>query len=229
MIQQSPHYRTTKIAFALCSAFAVFLLPPLLAQDPFSGADPFGGASAPGVVDDAFGAPAIAKPATTASGAPLPANDPDPVVRLLRNKTPKSPSEMADGLTWTIRLKRWDEVGRLLERMQSFNWSLEQRAAVARRMGSAMVLRMRSTESTLSETQKGLAAELFQAPSQLTRDPAWIDQAIDKLASCSAETLTSPARRRFTILPMAAEPASCKRNCAIRRSAATVLASLSIA
>ena len=195
MIQQSPHYRTTKIAFALCSAFAVFLLPPLLAQDPFSGADPFGVASAPGVVDDAFGAPAIAKPATTASGAPLPANDPDPVVRLLRNKTPKSPSEMADGLTWTIRLKRWDEVGRLLERMQSFNWSLEQRAAVARRMGSAMVLRMRSTESTLSETQKGLAAELFQAPSQLTRDPAWIDQAIDKLASTvAAERRTAQLR-----------------------------------
>ena len=194
IMHQRPHYRTTRIAFALCCVWAVSGLPLLCsssrAQDPFSGPDPFGGSIATGAVDDAFGAPVAAKPATPASGATLPAVDPDPVVRLLRSQTPKSPSEMADGLTWTIRLKRWDEVGRLLDRMQALNWSLEQKAAVARKMGSAMVLRMRSPESTLSDSQKGIAAELFQAPAQLTRDPAWIDQTINKLSS------SLPAERR---------------------------------
>jgi len=161
-----------------------------MAQDPFGGADPFGGTSPVGAADDAFGAQPAAKPATPTAGAALPVEDSDPIVRLLRDKTPSSPTAMADGLTWTIRLKRWDEVGRLLDRIQALNWSLEQKAAVARRMGSAMVLRMRSAESTLTDAQKGIAAQLFQAPAQLTRDPAWIDQAIDKLAS------DVPAERR---------------------------------
>ncbi len=190
---QRPHYRTSNIAFALCCAWVVSGSPLLCSQsysqDPFSGPDPFGGTPATGAVDDAFGAPPVAKP-IPATGAALPVEDPDPVVRLLRSRTPKSPSEMADGLTWTIRLKRWDEVGRLLDRIQALNWSLEQKAAAARKMGSAMVLRMRSAESTLTDAQKGIAAELFQAPAQLTRDPAWIDQAIDKLAS------SIPAERR---------------------------------
>lgn len=188
IIPQRPHYRTSKIALALCCAWVVsgshFPCSLSMAQDPLDGAvaDPFGASPAPGAIDG-FTAPPAATPATSATGAKPLVEDADPVVRLLREKTPSSPTAMADGLTWTIRLKRWDEVGRLLDRIQAVNWSLDQKAAVARRMGAAMVLRMRSAEATLTDAQKAIAAELFQAPAQLTRDPAWIDQAIDKLAS----------------------------------------------
>ncbi len=181
-----------------CVAVIFCLLMPnsvARAQDPLGADDPFGGTPVDAAAGDAFGSPAPAKPATPAAGAALPVDDPDPVVRLLREKTPSTPNAMADGLTWTIRLKRWDEVGRLLDRLQSYNWTLEQKAAVARRMGSAMVQRMRSVEANLSDAQKGIAAQLFQAPSQLTRDPAWIDQTIDKLASDSASDRRSAQLR----------------------------------
>lgn len=188
MISQRTQNRTSRIAFAICCACAIsgatFNCALSLAQDPFGGTDPFGGAGAVSDPNDTFGAQPAAQPTTPlATGAPLSVEDADPVVRLLREKTPSSPAAMADGLTWTIRLKRWDEVGRLLDRIQALNWSLDQKAAVARRMGAAMVLRMRSSEATLTDAQKNIAAQLFQAPSQLTRDPAWIDQTIDKLAS----------------------------------------------
>ena len=185
-MQQSSYNRTIRIALAL---YCVWTVSPLAAQDPFAGDSPFGGIPAADA-GDAFGAPVAQPVAAAAANADATADDPDPVVRMLRSHPPKSPNDMADGLTWTIRLKRWDEVGRLLDRLQSLNWSLEQRALVARRVGAAMVLRMRSGDSTLSDAQKVVAAELFQAPAQIVRDPAWIDQAIDQLASLI------PAERR---------------------------------
>lgn len=180
-----PYIRTIGIALTLSCVWAI---SSLAAQDPFGGDNPFGGTPAADA-GDAFGGPVV-NAAPPAANAPVPADDPDPVVSMLRSHPPKSPNDMADGLTWTIRLKRWDEVGRLLDRLQTLNWSLEQRALVARRIGAAMLLRMRSAESTLSDAQKSIAAELYQAPSQIVRDPAWIDQAIDQLASLI------PAERR---------------------------------
>jgi hypothetical protein len=188
-IRQRSIDRNLKIVCAVCCLWAVSV--PLSAQEPMGGADPFGGAGqATDAADDVFGAPSSAKPAANVAGAALPADDPDPVIRMLRNRTPQTPSQMADGLTWTIRLKRWDEVGRLLDRLQALNWSLEQKSALARQMGAAMVLRMRAPEATLTDAQRATAAELFQAPAQLTRDPLWIDQAIDRLVSLV------PAERR---------------------------------
>ncbi len=180
--QQHSYNRYLSIAAVICLWFAA---GGSYAQEP---ADPFGGAPADG---DVFsGAPVPQVGAASAKANEIPADDPDPVIRMLRSHPPKSPDDFADGLTWTIRLKRWDEVGRLLERLQAMNWSLEQKATIARRMGAAMVLRMRSAEATLTEAQKSVAGELFQAPSQLVRDPAWIDQTIDALASLV------PAERR---------------------------------
>ncbi len=186
IMQQRSYNRTLRITLAL---YCVWAGSPLTAQDPFGGDSPF--ASAPAAdAGDAFNAPSAKPAAAPSNAADITADDPDPVVRMLRSHPPKSPNDMADGLTWTIRLKRWDEVGRLLDRLQSLNWSLEQRAQVARRMGAAMVLRMRSSDSTLSEAQKVVAAELFQAPAEIVRDAAWIDNAIDQLASLV------PAERR---------------------------------
>ncbi len=185
-IQQNSYNRTIRIVLAFYCAWAA---SPLAAQDPFEGDNPFGGMPTADAADT-FGASVATPAAARGAGPEMTADDPDPVVRMLRSHPPKTPIAMADGLTWTIRLKRWDEVGRLLDRMQSLNWSLEQRAQVTRRMGAAMVLRMRSGESTLSDAQKVFAAELYQAPAQIVRDPAWIDKAIDQLASLV------PAERR---------------------------------
>ncbi len=194
MTMHFPIGRTAKIALTLC---CVLSFSPLPAQDPFggSGSDPFGGGSPTGN-DDAFGSQPAAKAATQVNGGSVPADDPDPIVRMLRSHPPKTPNDMADGLTWTIRLKRWDEVGRLLDRLQSFKWPLEQKAIVARRMGTSILLRMRSAETTLSDAQKAIALELLQAPAKMVRDPAWIDETIDKLASLV------PAERRAAQLKL---------------------------
>ena len=191
-MQQVSYKRNLRIVLTLTCVLAI---SPLAAQDPFGGDNPFGGAPMD-AANDAFGAQPATKPAAQVAPGQVVADDPDPIIRMLRSNPPKTPNDIADGLTWTIRLKRWDEVGRLLDRVQSLNWTLEQKATAARRMGTAMILRMRTADASISDAQKNVAGELLQAPAQLVQDPAWIDQAIDKLASLV------PAERRSAQLKL---------------------------
>lgn len=148
--------------------------------------DMFGGTAAEPTDIFAGGAdpaPATTEAATSAPGDDLLQQDPDPVVRMLRSERPKTPAKMADGLTWTIRLKRWDEVGRLLDQVNANGWTVEQRAEIARQLGTAMLLRMRANESALTPAQAAMAKEIQMAPGTLARQPEWIDQNVLKLGS----------------------------------------------
>ncbi len=180
--------RNCFIASVQCCALWGIMSAPLIGQvDPFGGADPFAGgamASDPNAATGAFAQPV--GPVAVANPNAIREEDPDPIIRMLRSHPPKLPTEFADGLTWTIRLKRWDEVGRLLDRLAAAGWTSEQKADVARRVGSAALLRMSNPEAELSDAQKSVASELFHAPATLARDPQWIDLTIDKLASSSA-------------------------------------------
>lgn len=182
-------------------------------QDPFggdsAGQDPFGGGAgqdpfALGNGTDPFGSGVSAAPAANNGGLGIPgfsgsaqaagvqnaqsvdqtqAPDSDPVVRLLRVSPPKSPKEMARGLTWMTRLKRWDEVGRLLDLTASMNWSAAEQAELSRAAGAALWVRLRGDEPGLSDAHRQLVGEIMRAPSILARDPKWIDQYIDQLGS----------------------------------------------
>ncbi len=183
-------------------AFLLFAAGHLHAQgeDPFGGpvADPFG--SAPKGQDpfgsgnsgstgamDAFGAfggnnNAVA-PAADA-GTDL-NEERDPVVQLLRSDPPKNPKDMAKGLVWMIRIKRWDEVGRLLDSVAGFNWNDAQKVSLSRGVGSANWIRLKSEDVTLSDPQSVLASELMVLPSQIAKNPRWIEGLISQLASPS--------------------------------------------
>lgn len=151
--------------------------------------NPFGMPSAGGTAADApafggFGQPMNAQPTEAATS--LDQEDPDPIVRRLRSEVPQTPQDMADGLTWMVRLKRWDEVRRLLDVLNAANWPLEQQAALTRSAGSSLWLRVRSDDAQLSPEQSKLVGELLAAPAKLARQPAWLDSWINKLASPSA-------------------------------------------
>ncbi len=182
--------------------------PGVLAQDPFSGGnDPFGtdgddpfnmsggdpftgdagaGANQQGGAFGEFGQPDASAIGGAAASAEPTEEDPDPVVRFLRESPPKNAAEMAQALTWMTRIKRWDEAGRLLDRVQNENWSLETRARLAREAGPTVWLRLKSDASEINDSQRALVRDILTAPATLARTPEWIDQWIDKLGSASA-------------------------------------------
>lgn len=155
-------------------------------DNPFEGNSAGGQSGSAGAGDDfgVFGQPnSPMAPAGLGAVANAEVEDPDPVVRLLRASPPKSETEMAEGLTWMTRIKRWDEVGRLLDQIASEKWSLTRRSALARAAGPSIWLRIRSDESELTDTQRKLVSEILSSPSKLARNPQWIDQWIAKLGS----------------------------------------------
>lgn len=175
------------IASAFALACSLSFVSMATAQNPF-GEDPFG-STAP----DAFGAFAAPDMDTAApANATLPANNPltleelDPVVRLLRLSPPKTAEQWADALTWMSRIKRWDEVRRLLDELSAANWTIESKAALARAGGSALWLRLRADEATLTDNQSALVRDILLAPGKIARDVDAIDGWIDQLASVQA-------------------------------------------
>jgi hypothetical protein len=173
-------------------------------ESPFGNtADPFGtGASPPGENADPFGATGAGLlPAEPSSGfgvAPgttgKPANDPsgltgpdaDPIVRMLQEDPPVTPEDMAQGLTWLSRIKRWDELKRQLDRIAAAKWNADQLATLSRAAGASLWIRIRGEEVELSEAQQALVREIALAPGKQSRDPAWLDRWIDRLADSSA-------------------------------------------
>lgn len=190
-------------------------------QDPFggdafgnaaaeTGGDPFGSGQidpfATEAGNSAFSTPDSMAPGSDASlpdGGPSPnaagadasktarETELDPIVRLLRQRPPETPEQVGDGLTWLTRVQRWDEVGRLLDLVASKNWPLQSKAELARHGGTALWVRLRGDEAALSESQKQLVGEILRAPSQLARQPEWIDRWIDQLGS------EKPSERRL--------------------------------
>ena len=195
-------------------SLAVFLVLGLdtfaNAQDPFGepdGGDPFGTATgddpfnaAPGN-GSGFGgfgaAPAAGTSAPADAAAPsqgLDLNDPDPLVRIVRSNPPESPSELADAITWMTRIKRWDEVGRLLTDLSTKNWTQTQLAELSRSAGSAMWIRLRGMDDVLSGEQLQTVAQILEAPAKIASSPGWLDGWIAKLAS------NSPGERQLAQL-----------------------------
>ncbi len=168
------------------------------ATNPFGGMgesvgdSPFGGFAQP----DATGSAAAASAATPAAGSAEVAIDdePDPVVRMLRQNPPQTPADMAQGLTWMIRFKRWDEVRRLLDSVSSKGWSLDQLSELAKSGEASLWLRLSADEAGLSDAQKQLLSDVQAAPTKLARDPAWLERWIEKLAS------PQPGERRLAQL-----------------------------
>ncbi len=165
-----------------------------LGQDPFGDSpmsdNPFGATepSATAQPDSPFGgfAPAANAAPTSATTAPSSGGtlerDPNPVVRLLRETPPQTPTEMAQGLTWVVRFKRWDEVRRLLDTVAAKNWSLDQLSELAKSGEPALWIRLTNDEAGLTVEQRQLLNDVLAAPGKLARDPAWLDSWIEKLA-----------------------------------------------
>lgn len=171
-------------------ALALGLTAVLPAQDPFGGGaagdNPFGGPADATSPFGGFGEPAPAEAAPAAAAAatasPTSEEDPNPIIRLLRETPPQTPKEMAEGLTWVVRLKRWDEVRRLLDQIVAKQWDLPQLAELASAGGESLWFRLSVDEAGLSEEQRKLLDSIVAAQGTLARDPAWLDGWIEKLA-----------------------------------------------
>ncbi len=194
----------------------MFVVPCLaVAQDPFgdsgSGGDPFSGGTDPfsGTASessmDVFGAGAdnpvdagspfdggapsaqprgSAAPAAATSSSPL--GDPDPVVRMLRANPPSTPEDVATAIQWMARLRRNDEIGRLLDIVATLGWDASQKAAMSRAVGPSLWIKLTGVDSELTEAQKTLVADIQRAPAQLARNPQWVDSWIARLGSQAA-------------------------------------------
>jgi CheY-like chemotaxis protein len=178
--------------------------PVVQAQDPFGGDDPFGGAGggdpfggsvgAESGADvfggDAFGGAGFGGAAPNNAGAALPTemslDDPDPVVRLIRMSPPQTAQQWADALTWTVRIRRWDEAKRLLDVLRQANWNLDQQAELARAGGTRLWTRLRVDEAGLTPEQQQLVRDIHAAPSKLARNPSAIEGWIRGLSSGDA-------------------------------------------
>ncbi|MCA9159164.1 MAG: hypothetical protein KDA72_12605, partial [Planctomycetales bacterium] len=193
---------------AVWTALLAFLTASLSAQDPFgdsaTGDNPFGApdpGAEPASPFGVFGQPAQpeATAATASSGGTdLPESDPDPIIRLLRESPPQTPAEMADGLTWVVRMKRWDEVRRLLDAISAKKWSLAQLADLADAGGDALWFRLLGDEAALSDEQRKLLHSIATAKVTQARDPVWLDGWIEKL------THPQPGERRLAQLRLRA-------------------------
>lgn len=186
---------------SLCTLVVVGITAIAHSQDPFGGdsmgSDPFGAATG----DDPFGAApgndagfggfgnAPAAAANPAADAPqtqaVEVNDPDPLVRIVRSNPPKSPEEYSDAIGWMTRIRRWDEVGRLLTSLASENWDQAQLASLSRQAGSAMWIRLRGLGDALSSEQQATVSQILRAPAEIAASPGWIDGWIAKLSSSS--------------------------------------------
>lgn len=180
------------LSVAVWLALFAFSATSLSAQDPFGDSaaeeNPFGtsdlGAD-PASPFGGFGQPvqpeaAVAVPSSGATD--LPESDPDPIIRLLRESPPQTPAEMAEGLTWVARMKRWDEVRRLLDAIAAKNWSLGELAELADAGGESLWMRLLTFTSELSDEQRKLLDSIASAKATQARDPAWLDGWIEKLS-----------------------------------------------
>ncbi len=177
------------VLIAMCLG-TCWLSGSLCGQDPFgdnpfgdsapAGTDPFGNAAATG---DVFGADPNATSSAAVVNAPVLMEDADPIVRALRSNPPRTPKQWADALTWMVRIKRWDEVKRLLNELQTADWSLDEKAQLSREAGATIWYRIRQADAELTPEQLQLVGQLLAAPGQLARDTASIDRWITALAS----------------------------------------------
>jgi hypothetical protein len=166
----------------LCLNLASLASGPAFAQDPFgaSSSDPF----ATNAKDDSSMTPPTV--AVVPAGASAVAEDPDPLVRMLRTTPPKTATDFAESLEWMARIGRWDEVGRYLDILQKSGWNREQLGELSSAGGANLWFRLRDSGKALSESQQKFVRELSAIPAQLARDPNWIDAWIDRLASPNA-------------------------------------------
>jgi hypothetical protein len=150
-------------------------------DDPFS-ADPFSGAApaAPAAAPRAAGPNARAGQGTPGR---LSTDDPDPLVRLLRANPPQTPADVAEAIQWMTQASRWDEVRRYLDFAQGAGWSREQLAQFSRIGGAPLWNHIRTQRADINAAQQAFLGEILVLPSQLTHDPQWIDNWINRLAS----------------------------------------------
>lgn len=187
------HFFTARVSHRVMQCvmgftMALGLSAALSAQDPFGGGtaddNPFGGAADATSPFGGFGeaVAAEAAPAAAASSAPTTEEDPNPIIRLLRESPPQTPKQMAEGLTWVVRLNRWDEVRSLMDQIAAKSWDLPQLAELASAGGESLWFRLSMDEAGLSEEQRKLLDSIVAAQGTLARDPAWLDSWIDKLS-----------------------------------------------
>lgn len=172
---------------AICFA-CPFSAAVATAQDLFSpddGDNPFATSDADPGAGSIFGggnavAPALAGNigATTSGGG---GEETSPIVLMLRENPPKTPTEMAQGLSWMHSIGRAGEVDRLLG--IAAGWSDQMKIELAREAGGAFWIKLRSRASGLTDASRTTLQEIQESPSRQARSPQWIDRWASMLAS----------------------------------------------
>lgn len=191
-------------SIASCTIFAQ---GPFGASEPALAADPFGNVPSPA---SAASEPALPESTLTVSdSATKGEKDLDSMVRLLRLSPPETPRDYAQALDLMSRIRNWDEVAHTFSALQKANWNREQLSELSTLGGPALWSRLSDRDSQLPEPLKKFARDVAVVPSQLARDPMWIDKMIDRLASTS-----SAYRHAATLLLQRSHRTGIERLCA---------------
>ena len=150
---------------------------PLLGQDPFGGgADPFGGPRRP----PAVGGNPLAGP------APQAALETDPVVLAIRESNPQTAGERVRAVQAMLDYGRPDEAQRYLQSIVGGMPDVNQLAALARRFGSALFMRL-ARDTDVQPQGKQLADAVLKAAQQVARDPRRLRGLVRQLNADSVE------------------------------------------
>jgi CheY-like chemotaxis protein len=202
--------RNAGAAIWMAAALTISCSAALAQQDPFSGDsfsnDPFGmsdaaDSSSAARQEDSFGFGRTDLPRDVSPSAPLDgesgraaASANDPLILMLNERPPTTPSEVGRFLGWMTQLEHWPQVGVLLDKVSGSSWDLNQKADVAKAAGQSAMRRLRAADVPLSETQRSTADEIHRAPSELASNAQVINQRIDQLKD------ENPAVRRMAQL-----------------------------
>jgi CheY-like chemotaxis protein len=153
-------------SFAVCSA---------IAQDPFGDfGDP---------PDSLVNQAENSRARSEATAGSVDVKERDAVVLSLRREPPQNAIGMAKAVRWMTRIRRWDEAGRWLERLDSVGITPALAVEIAEAIGSKSLFELESQQPGLTELQKATVVKIRQMAMEASQDPQNLQTRILQLRS----------------------------------------------
>ncbi|MFN9434520.1 MAG: hypothetical protein ACK6DC_06210 [Planctomycetota bacterium] len=161
---------------ALFAACFLFVIPVAVAQDPFSD---FGDG------ENGAGAPVAAPERRAGDSEDVDLKERDAVVLSLRRDPPRDAIGIAKALQWMVRIRRWDEAGRWLDKLGAGGMSPAVARQIVDAIGAKPLLDLEMQLNGLTDTQRAAAARIRMLAAQALQDPGSLASSVSQLRSPS--------------------------------------------